>query len=72
LAYLPKLVGLKGFAVFFGGGRSRRVGSGGARQAAGFLSSGSPGAKGLATRAGLRRKASKGKMTLPVLGGKEN
>ena len=73
LACLPKLVGLKGFAFFFGGGgRSRRVGSGGPCQAAGFVSSGSTGAKGVATRARLRRKTSKCEMTLPVPGGKEN
>lgn len=47
------------------------MGSGGNYQAAGFLSSGSPGAKGVATRAGLRRKISKGEMTLPVTGSKE-
>lgn len=45
------------------------MGSGGACQAAGFLSSGSPGAKGVAVRARLRRKTSKGEMTLPVPGG---
>lgn len=41
---------------FFGGARSRWVGSGGPCQAAGSLSSSSPRPKGVAPRAGLRRK----------------